>query len=202
MQLIRKYFIWCVLLLQVGFSSAQGEIVANFRLASTGNEVLLSWDITSGNTCDGISVLKSSDGINFQLTHFISGICGSILEPIPYTYLDENPESGWNFYKIQPGFFDESKILSIEIIDIEKNGHVVRPQPVTDQARIYFNNSTNKEHTIAIYTAAGNLVFKELTILNFFQVTANQLPKGHLFFAIYSTNEGLYNTAGKLFIIQ
>ncbi|MBT4776608.1 MAG: hypothetical protein HON99_12900, partial [Crocinitomicaceae bacterium] len=68
MQLIRKHFIWCVLLFQVGFSSAQGEIVANFRLASTGNEVLLSWDITSGNTCDGISVLKSSDGINFQLT--------------------------------------------------------------------------------------------------------------------------------------
>ena len=180
---------------------AQGDIVDNFRLTPSNSEVLLSWDIVAGNTCDGISILRSTDGINFQEIELIEGICGSILEPIPYSHLDESPEDGWNYYKIQPGSFNESEVLLIELVKVNDNGHHIRPNPISDQGRIYFNNRFNEEHSIEIYGLNGKLVSRQTTELNYFSINALDLHEGIFTFAIYPSRTKNQVTSGK-FVIE
>ena len=134
---------------------AQGDIVANFRLAVSSGQVLLSWDLVAGNTCDGISILRSADGVNFQEIELIEGICGSITEPIPYSFLDETPIAGFNHYKIQPGLFNASEILAIEMVIIDADNFEIRPNPIVDLGKIYFNKQFNDPYTMELPTIPG-----------------------------------------------
>ena len=181
---------------------AQGDIVDNFRLTPSNSEVLLSWDIVAGNTCDGISILRSTDGINFQEIELIEGICGSILEPTPYSHLDESPASGTNYYKIQPGLFNESEVLSIQVIIIGGNDHRIQPNPIVDKGRIYFNKEFNEAYTLALYTLDGQLIQFLTTDENYFTVNAGELHNGQFIFRIFQSQRKDQVTSGKLLVVQ
>ena len=179
---------------------AQGDIVANFRLAASSGQVLLSWDLVAGNTCDGISILRSADGVNFQEIELIEGICGSITEPIPYSFLDETPVAGFNHYKIQPGLFNASEILAIEMVIIDADNFEIRPNPIVDLGKIYFNKQFNDPYTMELFDLNGKLIQTTVSNENFFIVHREELKSGLFIFRIFQPERKEQITTGKLVI--
>ncbi|MDP2208521.1 MAG: T9SS type A sorting domain-containing protein [Bacteroidota bacterium] len=92
-----------------------------------------------------------------------------------------------------------SQIVSVEIIDIENSGYQIRPNTVSTEAKIYFDNSIKQEHQLTLYNMSGISVFTTTTKEDFFQLNSTLLESGIYLFTI-STNGNLPITQGKLLV--
>lgn len=182
-------------------SSAQrNPILDDFSIYKKDGKVFLNWIIASGITCDGIQIFRSADSTNFIQIGSIDGICGSSSSPIPYDFTDVNPlKNSFNYYRLELGNYGYSGIIYIEIIDFESGGFQIRPNPITTDAKIYFENKNRQECNLKIYNISGIEIFFAKTNEEFFQFNSTLLKSGiYLFTISYSGN--LQITQGKLIV--
>ena len=140
------------------------DVVEVFTASEFNKNVLLSWTITEGNTCNGIDIFRSVDSVNYVKIGDIEGICGSNAESIDYYFTDLFPEKNtFNHYRLGLGSLGNSYSIKINIIDIAVNSYQVRPQPITANALLLFNNDSVKEAELKIYNVKGELVFQKTT---------------------------------------
>ena len=144
------------------FHSSSGQnntILDSFTAIEIDGTVFLKWIISSGSTCNGINIFRSDDTVGFMQIGRIDGICGDPGSPQPYDFIDEHPlKNKVNYYRLELGTKGYSEIISIEIIDLEKNNYQVRPNPVSDQARIYFDLDENESYILTVYNIQGCMV--------------------------------------------
>lgn len=146
-------------------------ILDDFTAFRDGNTVLLKWTITSGSTCNGIRIYRAEDTINYIQVGDIAGVCGSSTSPVPYSFTDLSPiPNRINYYRLELGTQGFSKYVSIDFIVLGESGYLIRPQPITDNAVIYFDNPSNDSHSFKLYDEKGELV---RTIEN---ITSNTIP--------------------------
>jgi hypothetical protein len=175
-------------------------ILGSFSANDNNGEVYLSWSIVAGSTCNGISILRAGDGIDFKEIGNIAGVCGSSSSEVNYSFTDTNPlKNAVNYYRLELGFSNFSQIISIEIIDIESNGYQVRPNPSTDFSTIYFENSKRQEYQFELHNLAGMQVMSSLTKDDFIQVNSSILGSGVYFFKI-SLPANLPKVKGKMMV--
>ncbi len=169
---------------------AQGNpILGNFALTESNGSVYISWTILAGNTCDGTRIYRSTDGVNFFQIGEIVGICGSATGAVGYDFTDDSPvKNSINYYRLELGLSGYSNTLSIEIIDIGKNGYLVRPNPIVNDGRIYFENPKSQSHTLELFNSDGRKVFETNSKDRFFQLSNSIVPRGYYVFNI-SGNE-------------
>lgn len=175
-------------------------ILDRFDVFEASGKVYISCVISSGSTCNGIDVLCSEDSTNFITVGQIGGVCGSSSEPIAYNFIDENPIRNKRiYYKLELGGYGYTNILSVQIIDTKEFGFQIRPNPASEGAIIYFQNSTNTEHTLSILNNLGIIVLSEKTNQNFFSIDVNHIPSGIYPFiiSIDSLNDRVF---GKLIV--
>lgn len=175
-------------------------ILDRFDVFEASGKVYINCVISSGSTCNGIDVLRSEDSVNFISVGHIGGVCGSSSEPVTYNFIDENPiKNKLIYYKLELGGYGYTNILSVQIIDTKEFGFQIRPNPTSESAIIYFQNSTNTEHTLSILNNLGILVLSEKTNQNFFFLDLYHLPAGIYPFSISGNpyNKGIF---GKLVI--
>ncbi len=162
-----------------------GPIVDNFKVVKSGSQVLLSWRMLAGNTCNGITIYRSTDTTNFEQIGQIPGICGSTVESIRYMHTDISPIlNSKNFYRLEFGGLGISDILAIDIIDLGTNGYQVWPNPVWTEAKIYFNNDEGFEHQINLYDLNGKHVYSSNTDNDYFLLRPTNLVDGVYVFTI------------------
>ena len=184
-------------------SNAFGQdvtILNNFNGFEADGNVTLNWVIKSGSTCNGITIFRSTDGINFEIIGDIQGVCGNLSQPEPYSFVDVNPvKNAINCYKLELGNYGFSESVKIEIIDLAANGYQIRPHPVTTESNIYFQNKLFENFQMELFDLNGKQVHFTTTSTDFFVVNAAGLTSGMYFFRI-SDMDARIRTAGKIVI--
>ena len=175
-------------------------VLESFTATQTNGKVFLTWVMSSGSTCNGIDILRSTDSLSFYPIGNIAGTCGSITIPVTYQFTDDSPaKNKTNYYRLNLGGNGSSQILSIQIIDIT-NGYSIRPHPVNNNALIYFPNPSNKQHQLTIYNQHAQKIKTLTTLQNYFPLNATPLPTGTYLFTI--TNPQHQTIAKNKFIVQ
>ena len=202
-KMIRKrLFSLCILVLfsTTTVFSQLSNILGNFDVSQTKGKVFLNWQINAGSTCNGILILRSTDNINFKQIGEILGICGSVSVPVNYSFTDENPiKNNFNNYRLELGNSGKSEILSVEYIDIYSGGFQIRPNPVSTEAKIYYDNNKREQHHFSLYNLLGVQITNLSSNDDFFDFNANNFPAGIYFFTISDSKTAL-KTTGRLII--
>lgn len=186
--------------LLVQFQAQTSEILGHFTASELSGKVMLNWQIVKGQTCNGIQIYRSVNGLEFVQIGEISGVCGSSLEAINYYFTDNNPVNNHeNSYRLELGGYGNSEILRKEVLNVEGEGFQIRPHPVQNESKLYFKNSKNKLHSINIYNAIGKMVGQMNTTQKFFEIKSTSYQSGVYFFTL-KNEEGELLTSGKLVI--
>lgn len=191
-----KYFSILAILFFHFASTAQDVDLDYFTLDKNNDNILIKWAITQGQTCNGIVITRSIDSVNFVRIGEIEGVCGSPEFQQPYSFIDENPIYNQKvFYRLELGFTDFSDIISIEIIKKNEAGFQVRPQPITDFARIFFDNPQFNFWDLSVYNLNSQIIYQSQTNSEQFDLQTQNWPSGLYIFIIKSDKETI---SGKL----
>ena len=187
---IRGFIVIMVIGLSVQFGQAQGSpLLGKFSLSQFEGRVSLFWQIVEGSTCNGIQIYRSTDTINFQRIGYIGGTCGSLDEPVNYTFTDPLPvENTVNYYYLELGTIGISEVLSIEVFSSTNGGYVIRPHPIVDQGSIYFEAPGNDANLLQVFDIEGKVVYSAESADVFFEINTTSLPSGLYPFTISSIN--------------
>ncbi len=195
-----KYFVFlAVVLLFTSAKAQETDFISFFKATENKGRVLLSWQITAGNTCNGIQIFRGTDSTQLTQTGEIIGVCGSVDQPVDYTFVDENPiKNTISYYRIQFGFQGYSPMVEILVNATGDGGTQVRPHPISTQGKIFFNKSTSSNYTLELYNLHGQKVLELTTTESVFDISADGLPSGVYTYTI--STENLANQTGKLLI--
>ena len=194
-----------LLCLMISLNSASAQehpFLSNFSLMEIQGSVYLHWTINAGNTCNGISIQRSEDGIAFSEIYNIAGVCGNISSPQNFDYTDNTPIlNKVSYYRLELGTEGTSSVRSIQIIAIEESGYQVRPNPFRTSAVIHFKNEQKVQQQLEIFNLSGALLYKSETSADYLEIPADLLESGMHIFRL--TNSGsLESMKGKLIVLD
>lgn len=176
------------------------NITSFFKASENQGKVLLSWQITEGNTCNGIQIFRGTDSTQLTQIGEIIGVCGSITEPIDYTFVDETfTENATYYYRLEFGTQGYSEIISIAVKGLFKGTSQARPNPISTTGQIFFNNPHGESYVLTLYNAVGLKVIEQNTKENFFAINATLLENGIYIYTI-NTVEGVLIAKEKIII--
>lgn len=173
----------CVFVLFVSTVPVIGQkadaILSDFSGFEVDGIVYITATIASGNTCNGIDVLKSTDDYNYQVIGNISGICGSASHPVRYDFVDSIPKlNGINYYLLELGGQGFTKPIQVEVRSFSNNKVQIIPNPVLEQGSVYFENSDNHAMEVYIHNSRGQLIRSFSTNSNKLEYNVADLSKG------------------------
>jgi len=160
-------------------------ILDGFKVFEISGKVFVDVTISSGNTCNGITVWRSDDSLNYTMVGEVLGICGNSSTPVPYNFTDVNPiKNIKSYYKVELGGAGFTNTVSITIIDTKEFGFQIRPNPANEKATIYFENPKNDEFELILFNLSGSKLFTKRSSTNAFNLDAYNLTNGIYFFSI------------------
>ncbi len=132
-----------IFLTAISAAFAQSHPILSFFNGEAQNgQVLLSWNISGGNNCNGIIIYHSSDNVSYTEIGEIPGLCGEIIDSEPYSFLHSNPiENQLNYYKLQLGSQGFTTPLEVLFYNTKEIGFAVFPNPSDDLVNIYIDNA-------------------------------------------------------------
>lgn len=161
---MRKHIRLVIILLFSGFSgslrtSAQTiSILDGFTGIAQTNQVQLRWTISTGETCNGTIIERSSDAMNWEQIGEIPGVCGSSSSAVSFNYIDSLPISNAiNYYRLELGSRGYSEIIKVAFYNFEESSVVVIPNPVAISATIYFEAKVYESYSFALYDLNGKV---------------------------------------------
>ncbi len=178
--------------------------IVNLRFTATeaNGRVFLDWTMNFGQTCNGIDITRSTDSLNFDVIGDIQGICGSPTDTVRYAFTDEFPvPNKTNFYRLVLGNLGPSQTVKVDIVDIDDTGYQVRPNPITESGRIYFQNDRSQAHILTLFTISGKAVEETITRSDFFEINSAKLEAGLYVFRIES-EKGQSRVNGKILVTK
>lgn len=138
------------------------------------DHVDLNWTTASEINSDFFHVMRSTDGINYDIVA-TENAAGHSTDFINYSITDYNPSNGLNYYKLVnydfDGSFEESEIKVVVIGGTEST--FAYPNPASDMVR--FSHSVTK---IEIYNSMGQLLVSDENVT---QVNTSFLAPGTYF---------------------
>lgn len=198
--ILKKSIISVGIFFSMAVSAQEPTILDYFNISDLKGDILLSWQITQGSTCNGIKIYRSVNNSAFVQVGEIDGICGSFSLPKRYIFKDENPvKNQLNNYRLDLGGYGNTETVGIEIIDFDVKSYQIRPNPIRSTSQLMFSNEKNKEAIIYIFDVKGNRLTPLITKTNIADIEANNYPSGLYFFNIIIENQLI--TSGK-FIVQ
>jgi hypothetical protein len=135
-------------------------ILSRFQAIKDKNRVILTWSIRQNHSCQGVGILRSTDGRDFEQIGEILGLCGSPSEEQHFTYVDENPVNNkTNYYVLELGFAGKTEPpLKVDFIDLSTQTSKAIPNPFRQYTTIHFFNQNNEHHQIMLYDSQGKYV--------------------------------------------
>ncbi len=132
------------------------------------NEVLLNWHTASELNNEGFEIQRSLDGENWDKLAFVSGH-GTTLEEQSYSYTDERPLSGINYYRLRQMDFDGreeySKVVSVEV-GFASKALTFFPNPAPEGiTSLYFPEAPEVEGLLEVFDWLGNKVYRQTILL-------------------------------------
>ncbi|MBK8955105.1 MAG: T9SS type A sorting domain-containing protein [Saprospiraceae bacterium] len=160
------------------------QAVLNYFTATPSHrEIILDWQMSLGQTCDGIRILHSTDSMHFQEIGFIGGICGSKTETVNYQFIHKTAKlNSINHYQLEFGNIGPGETVSVLLLDYS-DGYIIYPHPIRTHALLSFPES-DPNYQLLVYSARGQIINKLETDQNYFEISALHLPPGFYFFEI------------------
>jgi hypothetical protein len=122
------------------------------------HSTLLSWTTGSEKENKYFSVERSLDGENFQSIGIING-AGNSTGIREYSYVDEKPFKGINYYRLQQVDFNGNQSTSRMIdVDIKQNGGEVMVFPTVSSGAFQLQLPSAGEHEVAVRDLSGQLL--------------------------------------------
>ena len=155
----------------------------------------LNWATASETNNDYFTIERASDGINFLPLSIIKG-SGNSNSLINYSYADNNPIEGVNYYRIKQTDFDgkyEYSIIMYIEYSIDAPFITVLPSYIkkSDNINIVFNNEENNIYTVTIYSTTNQKIY-EYTISESTSIPAFSYNEGIYFITIISGDKNTF----------
>lgn len=176
------------------------SILESFTGYEKGGDVYLNWVISAGNTCNGILIYRAINNLPFEKVGEIPGVCGNSSSSQAFDFIDTDPVvNSKNNYRLDLGGNEISNTVTVEIIDIANAGYQLRPNPVSGNVQVYFDNMNRKLHQLLMYDLNGLLLATFISDTRYFSIDLNTYPNGQYFFSI-TNQEGEIQSGGKLLV--
>ncbi|MCC6684114.1 MAG: hypothetical protein IT247_03495 [Bacteroidia bacterium] len=179
----------------------------SFTVTASGNKALLNWETASETNNDYFTVEHSTNGKLFEETGRIKGAGTSNLIH-SYTFVHENPQEGFNYYRIKQtdfnGDFSYSALKSVFIGKSPPKNVSVYPNPCATGATVTFSipAQENTRAVLEIYTHEGVLADRIIIALPHdgeLIYNSKKLSAGLYCYQLYS---GAEKSSGKLLILS
>lgn len=139
--------------------------LSTFTATTIGEAINVFWRTETEENNAYMVLERSADAKNFYEIAVIEGN-GTTYEPIEYTYLDESPLKGINFYRIRQVDFDGTinyhGIVSATIETIGSHDVRILPNIVSSQFDILFSSNITGEVQLSIYNMNGQVLRSEV----------------------------------------
>ena len=151
----------------VTVSAALPVELTSFTATMLDEQVQLKWQTEGELQNKGFELQRSLDGSIWQKISFIPGH-GTTHEQQSYTYTDERPLVGMNYYRLQQvdfdGQFEYSKVTSVEVGG-EDGGIRLFPNPTSGSFTLALESDYAGEANLNLYDHMGRLVKEEPLVL-------------------------------------
>ena len=161
------------------------------------NKAELNWEYVTDETIARFDIQRMIAGNTFETIETVEKTAGS-KEISRYSYLDQNPYAGKNFYRIKAKQEDGKEVLTnIKMVDIPVNNQlsIVKsyPNPATNTFNITLVSPEQKQAVVKVYNTTGLLVMEQTTTLsqgtNQVALNIESLASGMYSVVIISGNE-------------
>lgn len=173
------------------FSQSPHPIVNYFTATTFDNQIILNWEIQSGETCNGMKLLYSQDSVNFIEIADFPGICGDPNTASRYTFLHTNPQNLQNnYYKVRLGTQGDTYVISHYFIQIDETGYFIYNDPNTNSLTLYFENPNNEIWTLLFFNSLGKLEYEKKNLLSDKIILSQESFSNGLHYFILQSLEG------------
>ena len=157
----------------------------SFTAEKKSKGVLLEWKTATETNNAFFQIERSLDGKVFNAISKVEGVGNSDITQ-SYRFLDENPRTGINYYRLKQvdfdGTFEYHPIVSVDIDPVKEVALQLFPNPAIDKVNVFLPSTVEGEADIRIYNAMGQLVRTTTIDLvqgnNSTEFDIRELPKG------------------------
>lgn len=165
--------------LPVVYSYFEGERV--------GLNTELNWETLSESNSSYFRVMRAAPGGEFQEIG-IAQAAGNSNDPRQYTFVDVNPQTGSNFYRLDQVDGNGQSQLSavIEVLfEVKESGLLgIYPNPVNESSllKVKFQSAESERLTIQVFDLQGQMVWDQQSQtdsgINLYEVPVDRLKRG------------------------
>ncbi|MEO6833303.1 MAG: GEVED domain-containing protein [Chitinophagaceae bacterium] len=144
----------------------------SFDAQAAGNTSLLNWSIVKGNTLASTDIMRSSDGKTFNKIGNVKGVDGIT----NYSFVDESPIDGANFYRITLNDVSgEEKQSAVKKVSFGKLAQAAIAQGTTGGMNLRLLNTTN-DATYEVFSSKGQIMAQGSIIGNSIKEVTGLIP--------------------------
>ena len=150
-----------------------------FDAVKQNKSALISWSTAQEINSHTFEVLRSADGLAYTSLHTVAG-AGNKSNISCYSFVDTNPGTGLNYYRILQRDYDGTASYSdIKAIDFNLNltDFVVLSNPATD-GTLNLNLNLNFNLNLNLYDLSGRLLIEQKAQAGFNRIDISHLNKG------------------------
>ena len=181
-------------------NQVHSQILVNyFNLSTHQSSIFLSFEIGAGNTCNGITIERSTDSLNFNPIYSFEGICGDPGFAVNYTWNDQNPVPNTkNYYRLNFGGTDFSQVYSIYLDQSGNVGYLLKNNSSNGILQFFLTTQANDDVVLYCYNGNAELMLKSEFENNSVFLDQNNLSSGIYYFIIVSSQNPVIK--GKFFV--
>jgi PKD repeat protein len=160
----------------------------SFDAGKSGATVVLTWATAMEINNSHFEIQRSTDGIHFTTIGTVKGN-GNSSSPINYSFTDENPFHGGNYYRlVQYDFDGQTENSNMLAVTMEGTQILVYPNPSSGDFNIQITGGKNA--LISVSDALGREVYKSTSTESLHHFSfGSKLPKGLYVLSVNSDNE-------------
>ncbi len=141
--------------------------LSQFEAEVLGLSVLLKWETQAEINNDFFEIQRSQDGFDFQTLEQING-AGTTQEVNQYSFTDQTPLSGSNYYRIKQvdfnGSFSYSEIRSVELDELIVG--TIFPNPAQSTFKLSVESTVSHSAQIEVFDILGQKIESRIVDLN------------------------------------
>lgn len=143
-------------LVVAGQIQAQHEFLSKFTASVVPDGVFLQWTINQGTTCLGVTIERLDSTGEFSEIGRIEEVCGSIDEPVDYSFLDESPVGGSvNSYRLILGLDGATEPVSVEYFNVDEAGFSVTLNEDSSTLKVFTIGQQSDTFDVIVYDVRG-----------------------------------------------
>lgn len=136
--------------------------LTNFEAIPKGKSVLLKWATKSETNNQGFEVQHSIDGQDWTILGFVAGN-GTSSETHQYTFTDNRPQYGYNYYRLKQIDFDQdfdySEIEEVSMRNDQKELTHLYPNPSNGHFTVQLSNPAREGAIVTLITSTGEVLW-------------------------------------------